>query len=117
MISINSTIADRIARYISEPYIVRTKEVYSDDKSKEELISLFQKCLSFKIEDGQISFVMNRSQSEIDEQLVSFKNVKKHTLIQLKKNYADEKYTDMITTYLKHKKLDYVLDDLNITEQ
>ncbi len=113
MISINAAIADRISRYTSDPYIIKSKEITSEDKTKEEIIELFKACSEFEIKDDYISFTVKRNKNEIEEQWESYKSVKDYTLRQLKNNYKDDRYTNMMIKYLKHKKLSYVLDELN----
>ncbi len=114
-IHINATIADRISQYVSKPYIIKTYEVYAESESKEELISLFQKCINFVIEDNMIIFTLKRDEVNIKDQLDSHTKMSYCVLQQLKKNYADERYTDMMIKYLQHNKLDHVLKEIQDT--
>ena len=130
-ISIKGAFADEISwiehhtEYTTPSVQLTHYEVIADnDTSKEKMADLFKKCLSFNIipnvdEDGdndsEILFTLKKSQEEIDKVNEEFEADRLHHIkccISRLRKWSDDKVEDkeQIETYLKHKKLDWVLD-------
>jgi len=111
-IVINAAIADWISGFISEPYIIRTKEVTVCENDKDKIIDLLNRCNSFTIEHDCMCFIVDKTQDEIDEQIESHERYKDGMLYRLKKSYSNPKWKTMMEEYLVHKDLEWVLDIL-----
>ena len=134
MITIKAAFADEIGRVLhhntSKPshYIEQFEVEATNNSSKEKIAELFNTCLGFEIvsnvdeygeeEAGTINFTMKKSQEEIDELRIKFEvDRKNHVVYCIKrlKKWCDNKVEDkeQIEIYLKHKKLDWILEKIN----
>jgi hypothetical protein len=107
-------------------------EVIADNNtSKEKMADLFKNCLSFDLvsnadEDGyddgaEILFIFKKTQEEIDKVNEKFEADRLHHIdccISRLRKWSDDKVEDkeQIETYLKHKKLDWILEKIKIKE-
>lgn len=119
-ISINGAFTDCIGSILhykdmTIPDYYKTKEVVkgANSNDKKEIIELFKSCIDFFIEDNEIIFTIKRSELELNEYLEEKKQGLKYELNKLKKWFdLKEENKVQITTYLRYKKLDFILTEL-----
>lgn len=119
MLTIKGAFADCIGRILhhnneTTPKSMLTTEVSVDnDDSKVRIVELFMTCISFDIKDDYIEFTVKRNQEEIDK----FHEERKYSLsceIKQLRKWCDNKVEDkeQILTYLKAKKLDWIIESI-----
>ena len=96
------------------PKWMETKEIDVDnDTSKDELMRLIKKSNWFVFEDEYMVINITRTKTEIKDFFNEQEEHKKHAIRRLKKWFNSKEENKMqITTYLKHKKLDWILKEL-----
>ena len=116
MIRINASFKDCIERIVcyneAQPSSIKTVSRDNSD-SKEDIIYLFQNCISFNIEENKILFEINKTEEEKQKQLRKMKSVVTHSINMLKKwcNTKDE-WKDQIIEYLTYKNLDWIIKEI-----
>ena len=107
------------------PHYMFTTEITMDnDNSKEELVEMFKTCISFEIQaycgdydndtEGSIQFIVKRPQEDLNK----FQENRKYSLecsLKRLKNWSDKKIEnkEQIFTYLKAKKLDWIIEEIS----
>lgn len=101
---INSEILNTIERIkfcnVNEPSYFKSIEL-GNPTTKEEIISKLTECESFVIGDGYISFLVKKTQEEINDEIDRQQRFKNHFLFRLAKWSIDEKYRRQIFDYLQ----------------
>lgn len=104
---------DRIIYYNSAKPTITKQVIIFDEHDKAYMIDLFKSCVSFSIGNESITFIVNKTDEEIQKDLDDYKARIKNSINRL--NWwcgRDEADKLQITTYLKGRGLDWILNRL-----
>ena len=115
-IKINAGVKDVIDRiiYYNKRKPSRTTHIEKDNStSKNEIVELFQTCVSFDLCGGYILFEVLKDEGDMLEELEEYKSIVVSNIRTLKKFCKEEKAKNEIINYLKYNKLNWIINEIN----
>jgi hypothetical protein len=89
---------------------IKETSIDPNDISKDELIDILQKCISYNFIEDELVYTIKKSVGEIRLQEITDKNIVTSSVNQLKKWMLNEAANIEILEYLKFMKLNWIID-------